>query len=219
MFGLLGSLFTFAFALLTRGDDEEPAGVQSRPAWLFFSATLGILIVLALVVPQLLGSSWMWRLRKDGLRGFREPHEPIKFDVEDLTTKAEALFNDIDKDDNDRLSLGELKKAVEQADQNRSAKEAEADAEEAKRLAAKAAKVEEAREKAEKEEKAAAEKAVLGTIVRQMEERTRKKQSLINKQFLAEAALAALSGQRAVRKDEAQLTKLEWDENVAESLY
>jgi len=234
MFGLLGSLFTFAFALLTRGDDEEPAGVQSRPAWLFFSATLGILIVLALVVPQLLGASWMWRLRKDGLWyderrgsclaflclahcfGLCEPHKPIKFDMEDLATEAEKLFNYIDTDRNGHLSSDELKKAVEQADQNRSAKDAEADAEEAKRLAAKA---EEAREKAEKEEKAAAEKAVLGTIVRQMEERTRKKQSLINKQFLAEAALAALSGQRAVRKDEAQLTKLEWDENVAESLY
>ena len=120
MFGLLGSLFTFAFALLTRGDDEEPAGVQSRPAWLFFSATLGILIVLALVVPQLLGSSWMWRLRKDGLRGslhahcfgLLAPHEPIKFDMEDLATKAEALFDQIDTDRNHHLSSDELKKAV-----------------------------------------------------------------------------------------------------------
>ena len=185
MFGLLGSLFTFAFALLTRGDDEEPAGVQSRPAWLFFSATLGILIVLALVVPQLLGSSWMWRLRKDGLRGFRAPHEPIKFDVEDLTTKAELLFNDIDKDDNDRLSLGELKKAVEQAQK---------DALEAHQKAVKAEK--EMAEKAEKEEKDKAEKeekAVLETIVRRVEERTRKKG--------------------------AQLTKLEWKENIADSLF
>ena len=123
MFGLLGSLFTFAFALLTRGDDEEPAGVQSRPAWLFFSATLGILIVLALVVPQLLGSSWMWRLRKDGLRGslhahcfgLLAPHEPIKFDMEDLATKAEALFDQIDTDRNGHLSSDELKKAVKQA--------------------------------------------------------------------------------------------------------
>ena len=123
MFGLLGSLFTFAFALLTRGDDEEPAGVQSRPAWLFFSATLGILIVLALVVPQLLGSSWMWRLRKDGLRGslhahcfgLLAPHEPIKFDMEDLATKAEALFDQIDTDRNGHLSSDELKRAVKQA--------------------------------------------------------------------------------------------------------
>ena len=123
MFGLLGSLFTFAFALLTRGDDDNPTGVQSRPAWLFFSATLGFLIVIALVVPQLLGSSWMWRLRKDGLRGsihahcfgLLAPHEPIKFDMEDLATKAEALFDQIDTDRNGHLSSDELKKAVKQA--------------------------------------------------------------------------------------------------------
>jgi hypothetical protein len=124
MFGLLGSLFTFAFALLTRGkEDDFQTGVQSRPAWLFFSATLGILIVLALVVPQLLGSSWMWRLRKDGLRGschahcfgLLAPHEPIKFDMEDLATKAEALFDQIDTDHNGRLSSDELKRAVKQA--------------------------------------------------------------------------------------------------------
>jgi hypothetical protein len=212
MFGLLGSLFTFAFALLTRGDDEEPAGVQSRPAWLFFSATLGILIVLALVVPQLLGSSWMWRLRKDGLRDLRAPHEPIKFDVEDLTTKAEALFDEIDVNPrNGRLSLEELKEAVNKA--ARKAAQAEKDAAAAQPTIQQAPKDSPDAHQNKELEKAELEKAstaVLETIVRQVEERTRKKQSLMEK---------LMGVQRADRMKEAQLTKPQWDENIAESLY
>ena len=62
-------MLTFQFAHLQRGDADE--SVQSSAAWTAFGLPLGTLIVIAITVPQVVGSSWSWRLRQDGFKGCR----------------------------------------------------------------------------------------------------------------------------------------------------
>ena len=64
---MLSAIMTFQYAHLERGDAE--VSVQSSAAWQGFAWTLGILIVLAITVPQIVGSSWSFRLRQDGFYG------------------------------------------------------------------------------------------------------------------------------------------------------
>jgi hypothetical protein len=65
-FSMISSIMSFSFVQLQRGDEEM--SVQSPNAWVGFAFTLGALIVLGFLVPQLVGSSWSWRLRQDGLQ-------------------------------------------------------------------------------------------------------------------------------------------------------
>ena len=67
LFSMLSAIMTFQYAHLERGDAE--VSVQSSAAWQGFAWTLGMLIVLAITVPQIVGSSWSFRLRQDGFYG------------------------------------------------------------------------------------------------------------------------------------------------------
>lgn len=119
MLGLLGAILTFVFAHLQRADPET--SVQSSSAWLGFATTLGVLIFAAIAAPQLVGSSWMWRLRRDKLKGrgavlgLFKRHTPVRFDMHQLSAQAEDLFNAIDTDGNGTLSERELRFAAQRA--------------------------------------------------------------------------------------------------------
>ncbi len=152
MFSMISSIMTFEFAHLERGDAE--VSVQSTAAWRGFAFTLGTLIVVAILVPQLVGSSWSWRFRRDGIRGLRRrprhgggsegwmgwlstcvrqcfrqitaPHKPVRFDIHHIAAQAEELFNEIDADGNGLLSEVELKAAAKKARENAARTRAEA---------------------------------------------------------------------------------------------
>lgn len=139
MFSILGSIMTFMFSILRRGDPEE--SVQSAAAWQGFAWTLGTLIVLAILIPQFVGSSWSWRLRVDRCRGgFDDGHEvggrgllgclyrwvsgsmslfadhrQVRFDIGSIPTAAEALFKEIDTNQDGTLDAKELRQAAKRA--------------------------------------------------------------------------------------------------------
>ena len=81
------------------------------------------LTLLCLILPDVqLGSSWMWRLRRDGIRwskpycfGLFAPHQPVRFDMHDLSAQAEELFHEYDTDGSGSLSAKELKAAAKKA--------------------------------------------------------------------------------------------------------
>ena len=69
--------------------------MQSSRAWNVFAVTVGGLICIAVAVPYLMGSSWMWRLQRDGLRrgephffGLFSPHKPVRFDMHHVSDQA-----------------------------------------------------------------------------------------------------------------------------------
>ncbi|KAL1508595.1 hypothetical protein AB1Y20_004692 [Prymnesium parvum] len=120
MIGLLGSVLTFIYAQLEEGDGH--LSVKSSTAWQSFGITLGGLILVGVCTPQLVGSSWMWRLQRDSLRpgqrhfyGLFSPHKPVRFDMQHVSEQAEELFHSIDTDGNGTLSLSELEEAAVKA--------------------------------------------------------------------------------------------------------
>ena len=117
MLGLLGSVLTYIYAVLEMSDADD--SVRSHTAWLVFGITLGTLIAIAVVVPQLIGSSWMWRLMRDSFRrgephffGLLAPHKPVRFDMHHVSDQAEDLFHAIDTDGSGTLSVRELEAAA-----------------------------------------------------------------------------------------------------------
>ena len=117
MLGLLGSVLTYIYAVLEMSDADD--SVRSHTAWLVFGITLGTLIAVAVVVPQLIGSSWMWRLMRDSFRrgephffGLLAPHKPVRFDMHHVSDQAEDLFHAIDTDGSGTLSVRELEAAA-----------------------------------------------------------------------------------------------------------
>ena len=120
-YALMGAICTYIYAIMYRGDPTVSA--QSPDAGTSFLVTLGVLLFIATVVPNLWGASWFWRLRRDKLRGgtirncwgLFAPHKPVRFDATDLSRTAEELFNKIDKDGNNTLSVEELDLAAKDA--------------------------------------------------------------------------------------------------------
>ena len=145
---------TFMFSLLQRGDPSEM--VQSTAAWQGFAWTLGILIVLAILIPQFVGSSWSWRLRVDRCRGGFDDddeedagrglfarlyrwfggtaalfakHRQVRFDMAAIPEAAKSLFDEIDDNNDGKLDLNELRMAAKKARVTAVQKRKEADAE------------------------------------------------------------------------------------------
>ena len=84
------------YATLKFADPDN--SVVSDAGWIGFVTTMGLMIIVSVAVPQLMGSSWMWRWRRDGLRwdlglgghvfGLFTPHRPVKFDVQQVWSAA-----------------------------------------------------------------------------------------------------------------------------------